>query len=372
MSPKVLIAAGLGLAVIAGGVGVGLALAGRDDPTGPALTADNTPVVIPTAPAPTPETPKTAGPVPTEAALPRSAPLTDTQLVVPMKIKNNWDLYLADTTTKEPGRRLTTSSAWDTFPSLSPDRQSVVYVRRSDKDGTGSLRVVATNGQGDRSLFPAVPAPCAKSVSRPAWNPQTPTLMALPCVDASGTMGLYLVRTTGEIVHRIDLAGNKTVGDPSFSPDGRTLVFWASPNDTYDGGTLMTAPADGSGQAKRLLTSTMSGQDADPAWSPDGATIAFRRRAGTAAKRLDLNVWRVAVADPTGLKQLTSTSSDEQDPSWSPDGSRIAFKSARRSDAFPDQRVPRIWSMAADGSDERLLWSKGSTGEQTAAAWARR
>lgn len=357
--------AGATVAVLAGAIGIGLAVAGSKPDTEPALSSTG---AVSTSP-----NPSTPTPTPTARVrdLPRSRPLTATQLVVPMKVNGNWDVYLADTGKAAPGKRLTRSSTWDTLPSLSPDRASVVYVRRSEKGNFQYLRVVAPDGKGDRPLFKRQPDECAGGTSRPGWNPLDPTMLAASRIDQKGHQSFYLLNTDGKILRQIDLGQTGAVGDPAFSPDGKTVAFWVAPDDQYDGGTLMTAPVDGTATAVRLVATTMAGQDADPAWSPDGTSIAFRRRAGTADDRRDLNIWRVDIILRSAPQQLTTSDVSEQDPSWSPGGDQIAFKSARQTSG--SKKVTQsIWVMARDGSGQRPLFTAGSVGEQTAAAWSRR
>src|SRR6187200_389644 len=58
--------------------------------------------------------------------------------------------------------------------------------------------------------------------------------------------------------------------NPSWSPDGRQLVFESARNGNT---TLYIISADGTGE--RRLTFTGSGDDTHSAWSPDGRTILF-------------------------------------------------------------------------------------------------
>lgn len=369
-SRTVLVIAGVALLAILAGTGVGIAYSRRDQdpPVGPTLST--VPVPTPTTSSPTP----TPTPTPTIAALPQSRALTEAEMVVPMQLNGSWNLYLGDTASNKPGPRLTKEPGNNSFPVLSPDFTSVIYSHDDGDGGRRSLRVAgAADGKGDRALFPRQPSQCARFISRPAWNPVDPTMIAMPCADSSGRMGVYEFRTDGTLIRKIDTGDNTTFGDPTISPDGRTLVFWASPNDRYDGGTLVAAPVDGSAPAQRLVVPTMPGQDADPVFSPDGSSIAFRRRAGTAADRGDLNVWVVSTAAGSKPRQLTRAKADEQDPSWSRSGQQLAYKSAVPTDDFSGDTVPRIRLMNADdGGDSKLLWTGGGAGEQTAAAWTRR
>src|SRR4029453_10199119 len=58
--------------------------------------------------------------------------------------------------------------------------------------------------------------------------------------------------------------------NPSWSPDGRQLVFESA---RHGNTTLYVINTDGTGE--RRLTFTGYGDDTHPAWSPDGRTILF-------------------------------------------------------------------------------------------------
>lgn len=116
---------------------------------------------------------------------------------------------------------------------------------------------------------------------------------------------------------------------PSFSPDGKQIVFMSPRPLTPQ---LYTMNVDGTGL--RLLTPVVAGKrsyrtGAD--WSPAGDKIAFQQQAG------DFQVWVIGVRDRV-MTQLTNEGENE-DPSWAPDGRHIAI--TRRLGAIGDPRS--IW-----------------------------
>jgi molecular chaperone DnaK len=302
----------------------------------------------------------------TGSALPASTALTPQQLLVPLKLGSNWEIFLADTKAGKPGKRLTSDPAGDFSPALSPDRRSVVFVHQ---DGTTrTLRVMAADGSGVRELFASVPAQCA-SVFRPAWNPVDPTMLAVACIDQNGAAGLYLIRTDGKVLRKLPI-GQPRVDDPAFSPDGKSVAYQAGPDSSFDGGSIFTIPVDG--DTPRQLTKVSAGTDADPTWSPDGTQIAFRRRQPDGTTSGNFDIFIVPAKGSGRATAIVEGESDDQDPTWSPDGEQLAVKSNRLMAGGKGAGRARIWVAQSDGADLRLLWTSGAQGEEGAPAWSRR
>jgi len=272
--------------------------------------------------------------------LPRSAqPVPAGVIVYPRKVGENWDIA---TVPAAGGTEtaITTGPTNDSFPVISDDRRTVIYMRRTG-DTTADLRVIGADGTGDRALFEKPLADCPFML-RPAWRGGT---LVIPCRNlATNQSTLRVVTLDGEVVRILDTG---ILGDPSLTPDGKTVVYWRTKVE-QDGGELVKAPVDGS--AKGVAITKPDLRDNDPHVSPNGLTIAFTRLEQPGIWLADLNGGNV--------RRLSSREGD-QDPAWSPDGKRIAFK-----------RNKLLWVMNADGSGTRQVTKKSD--EDTAAAWTAR
>src|SRR5215468_11369076 len=115
----------------------------------------------------------------------------------------------------------------------------------------------------------------------------------------------------------------KTVlyGDLAPSPDGAHLSWVQSTAATTSKQTYVRE-ISGNTPAKPLkLSLTDDRTDYDPAWSPDSKTLAFFASAG---KKNQRQLWTVN-ANGSGPKKLTNLNGYAARPRWSHDGKQIAF-----------------------------------------------
>ena len=358
-----------GVAVLAIGVFAAIQLLSGDGSgtSDRPATGGTVPVTKPTSPSATPSTS-----VPTLTALPAAAvPLSASELVIPLTISTDEDLYVADANNPATKTRITSLKGNDSVPSISPDRRSVVF-RHSTEGQKDSLWIVGTDGSKPRPLFAQRPAPCADSIGRPAWNSKVPSQLVVPC-RAGKTTGLYLVDTDGRLLHKIFSKTGEgfIVSDPAVSPDGARVIF-----EYHEGkqNAMMLTTLDGKGQPRKVT----SANDSDPAWSPvTPGLLAFRRAETNGGLALYTafvdgvgapcagGQARPVEVDGVTLCRLTDGSKGDQDPTWAPEGDRFAFKRGRNPSTT-------IQVMSLDGKlQPKPIWT-ANPGTQNAPAWTTR
>jgi serine/threonine protein kinase/tricorn protease-like protein len=171
---------------------------------------------------------------------------------------------------KSPPMRMSrlTNSGSAVRAALSPDGQTLAFVL--------SLRGVFVRRRTASGAF----SPDATPLVAPNEDQQIRGLAFSP----DGRQVFFRARITGEVVHhlfRISTDGGEPVkivddiqSPPSFSPDGKQMVFLRTNEDTSRG-DLIIADADGANE--RIFYTRQSpdffSDQAQPAWSPDGKTI---------------------------------------------------------------------------------------------------
>ena len=127
--------------------------------------------------------------------------------------------------------------------------------------------------------------------------------------DRSGLQQIYTMRSDGTGVKRISF-GNGIYGTPVWSPRGDLIAFTKVKGGKFYIGVMR---ADGTGE--RLLTENFY-QEA-PSWSPNGRLLVFYRetKSGKDGKGFTAKLWSI---DITGYNERQlQTETDASDPSWS-------------------------------------------------------
>ncbi len=153
--------------------------------------------------------------------------------------------------------------------------------------------------------------------------------------DRTGNSELWMMDWDGSNQTQLTKHGALALA-PSWSPDGRQLVFTSYLRSTP--ALYLLTPSEG--YLKELWGE--GGVNSSAAFSPDGSRIAF-------ASSVDGNVdiWVIPAKGGKAQRITTARAIDTQ-PSWAPNGRQIVFTSARSGS-------PQIYLMDADGTNVRRL-----------------
>jgi TolB protein len=203
---------------------------------------------------------------------------------------------------------------------------------------------------------------CAASVAAALLRAEAPYTVAYATFAPLNT-AIFIANEdgTGERM----LAGQaKSDANPSFSPDGRWVLFTSRRHGSAD---IYRIRADGA-QLERLTDDVAF--DDQAVMAPDGRRIAFvSSRSGQA------DIWLLDL-QTRRLRNLTAHPGGDYRPAFSPDGDWIAFTSDRDSAGarahtgfrFPPLQSSQIYVMRADGTEVRRV----TDGETTVggASWS--
>ena len=236
--------------------------------------------------------------------------------------------------------------AFASWESWSADGKLIVFEEFRPPDYLGQLWVMNADGSNQHLVFMEQTA----NEDRPSFSPDGRWILFNRCpVDLADTCAIYRVSLQGSNLTQIS-AQQVGVADLSavYSSDGNSIAFGdVSRDGILDRIAVMRA--DGSRFRTITPPEICAGR---PTWSPDGRHIAFQTHICNPESR---EIW-VAGPDGSNMHALTHNSHDflagfhDSNPSWSPDGQEIVFQRVS-----PDFSEVGIWIIDVNGHEKQVL-----------------
>jgi len=205
-------------------------------------------------------------------------------------------------------QRLTYLPARNLEPAWSPDGMRIAFSSQVFgepaeiwvMDADGSNLVNLTLDQPNASKYgPAWSPPFADGSHRIAY-----------ALESGGASALWTMRADGGDKRAITSDARFYDSEPSWSPDGGTIVFQRT-GDAIFGDLYLVASNGGAGRALMPANPLAFGQFG-PVFSPDGRLIVFTSKHADGSTYHVWTVW----ADGTRLAQRTQESLQHADPAW--------------------------------------------------------
>jgi TolB protein len=214
--------------------------------------------------------------------------------------QNNYEVYRLDIADGSLDR-LTTSFGVDNAPEISPDKQQLVFMHNSITKDINQIVIADQNGKNDGNI-PGI------NGWDPTWSPDGKQILFAS--DKNGTNQLYTVRTDGSKLTKItSLPAIR--GRSDWSSDGQYIV-------TYSGEAwhreLYIMNADGTNV--RQLTPS-GGNSQGPSFSPDGKWVAFTAYFDKYNDDNGCEIYIIRI-DGTDLRRLTNNDYCDYQPRWGP------------------------------------------------------
>ncbi|WP_141592810.1 PD40 domain-containing protein [Myxococcus sp. AB056] len=201
------------------------------------------------------------------------------------------------------------------WPSVSRDGRSVVFVQRSG--GTTSLLTVPTSGGTPSTLFRANDSTCARGCSNfrtPTFSPDGRSVVFVFSPGNSSQTALARINTDGSGFQELTPNNVIAYGAPSFLPNGSAVLAGAGSGlNQLD--QLAHVPLNGGTITYSSLSAGVQFVENRVAVSPNGSQVALDGRLSSGGTRIF--VGQLSGSNVGALQRVTSGGTGEESwPSW--------------------------------------------------------
>jgi TolB protein len=174
------------------------------------------------------------------------------KIIMSLQRGANANLYAMDLRSRTT-TRLTNTAAIDTAPSFSPDGGRITF--ESDRGGSQQIYVMNADGTDQQRISFG-----KGSYSTPVWSPRGDWIAFTKLTQGQFVIGVMRTDGSGE---RVLSEGFHNEG-PTWSPNGRVIMFFREPRGGDSGPALWSVDLTGRNERKVNTPNFAS----DPAWSP--------------------------------------------------------------------------------------------------------
>lgn len=236
--------------------------------------------------------------------------------------------------------QLTQGVNWNDMPRWSPDGKHIVFTSNRG-GGVSSIFLMSEWGEDLRQITHD-----QRYHSCPAWHPDGQRIVCTANEQGSGEeIDIWEFPVYGDGAPQRLFSGPGIESEPSYSPDGKKLVFSSAQGGSFDVWELELETGN-----LRQITDGPS-KDFCPAYSPDGSMIAYLSKDDP---RSDSEICIVPSDLSAAPLKISDNRVNENDIAWSPDSRYLIYSS--NSTGKGDGRI-RVLDVAA-GKTHRLNYKR--------------
>lgn len=176
--------------------------------------------------------------------------------------------------------------------------------------------------------------------------------------EADGDHQIFSMNLDGTELKQLTFFERGEAYEPSWSPDGKRIVFTGDSLSTSLGTAIYVMDSDGSNikPMKRWDSSPTAVYGSNPKWSPDGTRIVFSAYTDFNNEIVIYNF------EVDSIDRITNNNFFDWTPDWNPESNQITFQSRREVNPVDSSRLGNdIYVMDKDGGNVQRVTETGSS-----------